>query len=61
LTDLRLGTAREKLLDSDMKVYEVAQEVGYRDVKYFTRIFKKHFGLTPNECRTFSAGRNMSR
>lgn len=61
LTDLRLGMAHEKLLESDRKVYEIAKDVGYRDVKYFNRIFKKQFGLTPNECRAFSAGRNMAR
>lgn len=60
LTDLRLGKARQILLESDRKVYEVAQEVGYRDVKYFNKIFKKHFGLTPNECRSFATGRNRA-
>lgn len=61
LTDLRLGIARKKLLESDQKVYEVVQEVGYRDVKYFNKLFKKHFGLTPNECRTFATGRTMAK
>jgi two-component system response regulator YesN len=61
LTDLRLGMAHKKLLESDKKVYEVAQDVGYRDVKYFNKIFKKHYGLTPNECRSFNTGRDMAR
>lgn len=54
--DLRVNIARKKLLESDKKIYEVAQEVGYRDVKYFNKIFKKHYGLTPEECRIFGRG-----
>ncbi|GIO15527.1 hypothetical protein J19TS2_50820 [Cohnella xylanilytica] len=57
VTDLRVEIARKKLLESDKKIYEVAQEVGYRDVKYFNKIFKKRYGLTPEECRIFSEGR----
>lgn len=56
LTRLRIETAFSILRNSDKKVYEVAQEVGYRDVKYFTKVFKKHYGLTPEEGRKF-AGR----
>lgn len=55
--DLRIESAFRILLGSDKKIYEVAQEVGYRDVKYFNKIFKKHYGLTPEECRVFSGGR----
>lgn len=57
VTDLRVEIAREKLLESDKKIYEVAQEVGYRDVKYFNKLFKKRYGLTPEECRIFGEGR----
>ncbi len=57
ITDLRLRNAHKLLLDSDRKIYIVAQEVGYRDVKYFNKIFKKRYGLTPDECRVFSKGR----
>jgi two-component system response regulator YesN len=54
LTRLRIETAYSILRNSDKKVYEVAQEVGYRDVKYFTKLFKKHYGLTPEEGRKFA-------
>lgn len=57
VTDLRMEVASKKLLESDKKIYEVAQEVGYRDVKYFNKIFKKRYGLTPEECRVFGKGR----
>ncbi len=32
----------------NMKNYQVAEEVGFSDYKYFTYIFKKHTGYTPN-------------
>lgn len=56
ITDLRLKYAHKLLLDSNDKVYVIAQEVGYKDVKYFNKIFKKRYGLTPSECRVFSKG-----
>lgn len=61
VTDLRLEIAYNKLLETDKKVYEVAQEVGYKDIKYFFKLFKKRFGLTPDECRIFNQGRNATR
>ncbi len=54
IIDLRLKNAHRLLLDSDKKIYMIAQEVGYRDVKYFNKIFKRRYGVTPDECRKFS-------
>jgi two-component system response regulator YesN len=34
-----------------MTIQEIAGLVGYQDVKYFFRIFKKYTGLTPTEYR----------
>lgn len=50
VTDEKMQYA--KLLASsgeDIKVYELAYKVGYTDVKYFTRVFKEHFGTTPGK------------
>lgn len=33
------------------KVSEVAAMTGYEDVKYFSRLFRKHTGKTPSEFR----------
>ncbi len=51
---LRLSKAAGQLKNSHRKVYEIAEEVGYRDVKYFTRVFKKAYGVSPNEFRTLA-------
>ncbi|OAS22103.1 response regulator transcription factor [Paenibacillus oryzisoli] len=45
----RMTQSRDLLLNSPLKVYEIANRVGYEDVDYFTKIFKKHFGLSPLE------------
>lgn len=47
----RIQNAKSYLLQTDMKVDEVALAVGYSDVKYFTRLFKKKTGLSPREFR----------
>jgi len=43
--------AKKLLLHDGLKVYEVADRVGYRDVKYFTELFKERTGMTPGEFR----------
>ncbi len=54
LTQTRLAKAKELLEQSNDKVYQVAARLGYQDVKYFNRVFKKEFGLTPEEYRTIA-------
>lgn len=51
LTDLRVKKAADYLLYSSINIKEIAQLVGYNDSKYFTRIFKKHFIVTPTQYR----------
>ncbi|MDY3218335.1 MAG: AraC family transcriptional regulator [Candidatus Fimivivens sp.] len=35
------------LTGSDMRIYEVAQAVGFEDYKYFIMVFKKYMGVPP--------------
>lgn len=51
LTETRLKHARRLLKDSPMKIYEIAEAVGYRDLQHFGNVFKKRVGLTPKEFR----------
>ncbi|MBM6994399.1 response regulator [Paenibacillus sp. DXFW5] len=51
LTELRMKRARELLRDPKVKIYEVAGQVGYRYMPYFSRQFKETFGMTPMEFR----------
>lgn len=49
LTRFRIHKAAELLRDCRVKVYEVAQQVGYRDVAHFSATFKKLIGMSPSE------------
>ena len=51
ITDMRMQRACELLKDPAMKLYQVADKVGYSDAKYFARQFKKTIGMTPSEYR----------
>lgn len=43
----RMEKAKELLRSSNLKVYQVAELVGYIDEKSFSRMFKKHVGVSP--------------
>ena len=49
LVQIRMQVARELLLDTDKKVYEIAHDVGYENSVHFSQLFKEHYGLTPAE------------
>ncbi|MGG6312739.1 response regulator [Paenibacillus macerans] len=49
LTRVRIEKARELLLERNMLVYEVAERVGYKNVPYFSTLFKKITGLNPTD------------
>ncbi|MEK3720732.1 response regulator [Paenibacillus sp. FSL H8-0034] len=51
LTKTRLEKAKEHLKDPLQKLNQIGQSVGYPDPSYFTRLFKKHTGMTPTEYR----------
>lgn len=46
---LRMDKAQELLLTSDATLQEVAASVGYPDMFYFNRMFKKHVGVAPGQ------------
>ncbi|MDR6550576.1 response regulator [Paenibacillus qinlingensis] len=51
ITQVRLEKAQLLLKDASIKIYEVANQVGYQDTYYFTKIFKKVVGVNPMEYR----------
>ncbi len=53
LTELRIGKAKELLRDTELKINDVAVQVGYQH-SYFNRIFKKQEGITPSHYREMS-------
>lgn len=51
LTAVRMKKARELLLDPGLKIYEIAEMVGYTDSTHFSKYFKKIEGMFPLEFR----------
>lgn len=47
----RIEYARELLMNSNIKIYEVAEKAGFTDSRYFVRVFKKYEGVNPSEVR----------
>lgn len=47
ITMVRMEKARELLFDSELEIKEVSGKVGYNDEYYFSKCFKKHYGLSP--------------
>lgn len=52
---LRMTRAKELLRERlDLKAYQVGELVGYGDGVYFSKIFKKHVGVTPQQFRNLA-------
>jgi AraC-like DNA-binding protein len=49
--DLRFEAAQRLLRFTSLRCYEIAQRVGYANVYYFHRQFKKRMGVTPKRYR----------
>lgn len=52
LDHVRVNHAIKLLEDEECHVYEVSERVGYTDVNYFYKKFKKYTGVTPTEYRS---------
>lgn len=48
ITKCRVTKARELLEGGVYKVSSISEMVGYNDVSYFSKCFKKYFGISPN-------------
>jgi len=55
IQDARLDKAAELLRESDYKIYEIAKLSGYEYPPYFTKIFRKSLGMSPQQYRDFHA------
>ncbi|NLK69548.1 MAG: AraC family transcriptional regulator [Clostridiaceae bacterium] len=51
IQNLRVDEACSLLKNTDMKVIDIANQVGFRDMKFFYEVFKKLTGKTPGEFR----------
>jgi len=51
LTNYRVEKAKELLLYSNCKIYEIAEKVGYKSSHYFSQTFKEITGVNPHNFR----------
>lgn len=51
LRDYRLRMAEKYLCDTDMKLNDICDAIGYKDTTQFIRAFKERFGMTPAKYR----------
>ncbi|WP_409340440.1 response regulator [Paenibacillus sp. MBLB4367] len=50
LRDIRMKRAMELMAaDCTLKIYELAQQVGYSDPRHFSKVFKESTGMTPKQ------------
>ncbi len=49
ISSMRLKKAAELILDGELNLSEISIEVGYLDPNYFSKSFKKHFGVVPSK------------
>lgn len=51
VTLVKIERAKVLLADTDEKIYEIGEKLGYGDSEYFSKIFKQFTGVSPSEYR----------
>ncbi len=51
VTMVKLTRAEYLIKSTNLKTYEIGYQIGYRDLNYFMKQFKKLYGLSPSELR----------
>lgn len=54
--ELRMTRAEFLLRNTDMKLYEICEQLGFRDVNYFSQLFKKRTGVSVTDYRSTDSG-----
>lgn len=52
LTKIKMNHAKQLVMEGKLKMYEIAEQVGYINAKYFAEQFKKTVGMTPSEYKS---------
>ena len=51
LTRVRIEEAKRLLHNPQYLIDEIAENIGYDDASYFTKVFKRYEGVTPTQYR----------
>ena len=55
----RMYAARSRIMETDSKIAEVANEVGYTNMNYFHQHFHQYYGISPLRMRMGESGEDM--
>jgi len=53
LTEIRMEKAKSLLEKTDMTIAEITNNVGYNEISYFSRLFKRRVGISPTKYRNW--------
>lgn len=59
INKIRIAEAKRCLLETDLKILDIALKVGFGDSSYFNKLFKQKEGLTPSDFRKREKGANV--
>lgn len=51
LTMVKMERAKLIIIEGNLKTYEIAEKLRFKDTEYFSKIFKKYTGMTPTDYR----------
>ena len=51
ISSMRIQKAKELLADDSLSIEQIAEQTGYNDYFYFTKVFKKNTGISPSKYR----------
>ncbi|EGA90850.1 two component transcriptional regulator, AraC family protein [Planococcus donghaensis MPA1U2] len=60
ITEKRIAKAKELLTYTNLKTTEIAQQIGYPEVRYFHQVFKKRVGCSPGGFREETYSKSAS-
>ena len=49
VTHVRMHTAKDLLGKGNIRLADIAEQIGFNDPSYFSKSFKKFFGYSPSE------------
>lgn len=59
LNHVRIEHAKQLLNDPSLRIGDISEVVGFLDLAHFSRVFKKHEGVSANEYRNGVLGKNV--
>lgn len=54
ITNVKMQEAARLLRDTEKNIVEIAGILGYDNANYFSRLFKKHYGMNPSDYRLYN-------